>query len=170
MPNTTKHELGERGTPLWAFKRVKEDLIPSLFKDLKNAENDGLEEEQCELIKNILRILVRESVIASPGSNSDSSITEIWEIFEELRETYSGWNDEAETREEREAQLREMKQLRKRVKEIARNAYVEINATINKSSMVSVYQASEQATTTYPQTFVYLSEAVERFQKANSRA
>jgi hypothetical protein len=169
MPVTKEQELGQQGTALWAFKRMKEDLLPSLFEDLNQSVDDGLREEQCDLVKEVLRILVAASTTGIQNSSTSPSITEIWEVLDELREMYFRWNDEAQTAQERKAILSEMKQLKDKISRKTRLSYVEIENGVNKSDMVSVYQASAQITTSYPQTFVNLTKAVEKFQKANSK-
>ncbi|MGI9105821.1 MAG: hypothetical protein ACR2G4_06195 [Pyrinomonadaceae bacterium] len=68
MPQNKTAIAAQRGTPLWAFKRLREDALVMLMNDLVNAQNYGLTDEQCNQVKLALGQVVNCASAIPDGS------------------------------------------------------------------------------------------------------
>jgi hypothetical protein len=163
VSQNTSPQLGQRGTPLWAFNHIRKDFLPSLLKDLKGAEESGLDEELCELLKELLRILVANSATNDPVQ----AITQTWELLDEFREKYGEWNDDSPDPETRRERRQELKKIREKIARKARTFPQELDEHVNKDHIVQLYQRIGDISSQYPDVFSNIAFSVNRFTTRN---
>lgn len=166
-----------KGTSLWAFKKIKEDLIPSLIKDLKAVNATGFEDDDDECCNNIKRLLndLVEVSTNIPEDNSEATtilVREIWEFLDDFRLEYIEWNDNSHTPEERQSRLSRMKEIRQSVKSklTEKDSHrrsigyrEEFNELVDIERLQNIYNIAGEAVKSFPSYFHNLSLSVDNF-------
>jgi hypothetical protein len=61
-------DIGRRGSPSWAFNRLREDALAQLLNDLYSVEDQGLTPEQCKLVADAIAKVVNYATAIPDGS------------------------------------------------------------------------------------------------------
>lgn len=154
---------GQRGTPLWAFNKVRSDFLPSLLRDLKEAEENGWDEHACDLVKEILRQLAADSAMNDPSV----PVTQTWELLDEFREKYIEWNDECQDEECRKERRLSLRAIREKIARKARNYTKDLDQHVDKLTIVGFFSRVGEVSSQHPQLFANTIKSVERFNMRN---
>jgi hypothetical protein len=154
----------ERGTALWAFKRVKEDALPALMDDLLEVQAEGIHNDQCHQIETALGKMVNMATDIPDGSLFRAAI---WEVMQKFEKTYSSWNKPKEATPEaarhRRQELEKLRKLRNKLTKKCRNHGHIISQKLDLRLVEEVYEALGNVVASGPELFRELAGAVARF-------
>jgi hypothetical protein len=159
-------DIIETGTPAWAVKRLTEDGLVSLMDDLVDREKDGLEFEQCEVVKGALQKLANQASQIPDGGILRSPL---FKAMEQFLERYSDWNfhpdPEINPIEYRREALRVLRRQRHKIAKLKRKNYKIMNEELDLLFVVNMYRTLGEIPQALPGMFKGIGRALEDFLK-----
>ena len=152
-------ELGRKGTPVWAFKRYSEGLLPRLLDDLIAAEKKGVTDEECGAIHQSL-----QNGAALAAAIPDGPCFSIRAVAERLVKRHSTWNEvkgcDDSAVEERRACMVKLRRTRHSIARRLRKNGHWINKNLDLKRFREVHGALSKLVEDSPDTFPKLARAL----------
>lgn len=153
-----------KGTSLWALNQFRTDILVSLMDDLVILENQGLSNEQCNLVQTALEIIVNRATALPDYSFFKKSI---WQILQKFEDTYRQWNEitghDTISIEKRRKAIKKMRHFRNRLAtKIRKNQFI-LAKELDLKLIKDFYDAFGELVKTLPAIFKELSKAVSRY-------
>lgn len=169
MAKETSLEVGQYGTPSWAFNRLREDAFVQLMDDLASVQYQGLKPEDCERVK----IALAKAVNCATAIPDGSFFTKpIWQRIKAFEITYHSWNEpkgaDPFAVEHRQKELERLRKLRHKLAKTTRKNLAVLDKELDIKLVEDVYQALSNLVTSAPETFKNVARALERFSKAGA--
>lgn len=169
MAKETSLQIGQHGTPSWAFNRLREDALVQLMDDLAARQYKGLTRDKCDRVKLALAKAVNCATAIPDGSFFTKPI---WKRMKAFEMTYESWNepkgDDAYAVEHRQKELERLRKLRHKLAKTTRKNLAVIDKELDIKLVEDVYEALSNLVTSAPETFKNVARALERFSKAGT--
>jgi hypothetical protein len=155
-----------KGSPLWAFNRLRTDAFVMLMDDLVIAQKKGLNEPQCNQVK----IALAQSTNCATALPDGSAIRRaIWKEMERFEDIYSKWNepkgDEKAKQEHRKKHLRKLRSARHKLsRRVRKNGHI-LSNDLDLGVIDAAYDAIRDLVKLAPDIFQNLSKAIKRLDK-----
>jgi hypothetical protein len=166
MAKKNKLQIGQRGTPSWAYNRLREDALVQLLNDLVVAEKKGLNRKQCDLVKEAMAQMVNAATAIPDGSFFTRPI---WQDIKKFEDTYWSWNDhkveDYYAVEHRRKELERLRKIRHKIAKRARKNLAVLDQELDIQLVKNVYEALGNLVTAAPDIFKNIARAIERFGK-----
>jgi hypothetical protein len=164
MGDVTNVIPAERGTVVWAFKRMKEDALPALMDDLLEVQDSGIRVDQCKSIEIALGKMVNAATSIPDGNLFRAAI---WQVMQNFEKTYSSWNipkgATPEAASHRRQELEALRKLRHKIAKKTRKHGHVLAENLDLRLMEEIYEALGDVVSSGPDIFKELSKAVARF-------
>lgn len=153
-----------RGTVLWGIYSLRADGLSRLLDDLVDLETKGLLQHECKQVQAALTKIAGRAAAVPDGSFWRSQIYREFEVFAEL---YEEWNSREGPSEEaighRKRTLKKLRHQRNKLAtRIRRNQFV-LQNELDLMLVEGMYTALRDLTTSLPEIFKGLAEAVARY-------
>ena len=167
MSKKSEPEITETGTPAWAVKRLTEDGLVSLMDGLVDREKDGLEFEQCEVVKGTLQKLANQASQIPDGGFLRPAL---FKALEQFLDRYGDWNYHPEDPtinpiEYRREALRVLRRQRHKIARLKRKNYKIMNDELDLLFVVNMYRTLGEIPQALPGMFKGIGRALEDFIK-----
>lgn len=161
-------ELGKRGTPHWAFKRLSEGWLPRLHRDLIATEDKGVTEQQCRAVHQSLQELA-----ALAAEIPDGPFFTIRAVTERLARNHLSWNevtgsDSKAINRRRTHRERFGKTRQKIARRLRKNGPV-IDENLDLERLRATHRGLNRLAETWPDTFQNLASVAKEIAKALSK-
>ena len=167
MSKRKSAQVGQQGSPSWAFNRLREDALVQLMNDLSNAQQAGLNKPACDLVKDALAKAVNCATAIPDGSFLTRPV---WKDMRRFEITYHSWNEdktpEPEAIKHRRKELERLRDLRNKIARRTRKNFAVIDKELDIKFVEDVYSAFGNLVTFAPEIFKSLAGALARFSKA----
>jgi hypothetical protein len=164
--NHFSHVDGTRGSILWGFNRFRSDALVQLLNDLVRLEQIGLPDAECQQVKDALIRILKASGNTPATSWLRSFVTRDLEEFANL---YSVWNShagpDAGAARKRGETLKQMQRRRHRLARKIRSNQLILATELDARLIGEIYLALEDLSSSMPEVFKRLSEAVNRYNR-----
>lgn len=164
----TKHrDFAVRGTPVWGLNRFRQYLMAELVDDLEALEKGGLDDAECDHVKDCLGRILAHCRLRSQSGFLEAVLARNLEAF---RNAYIQWNGPRGAEPAAIKQRREyLRQLRKRRVQFSHKIgrhQLELSSELDEPFFRELWDAIAEIANRYPGEFARLSRAVRRVRAA----
>jgi len=160
-------DIGRRGSPSWAFNRLREDALAQLLNDLYSVEDQGLTPEQCKLVADAIAKVVNYATAIPDGSFLSRPI---WVILQKFENAYRNWNEPKgvtpQAIQHRRNHYFRLRKIRHKIARRTRKNLAVIDKELDIKLVEDTYKALGNLVSAGPDIFKNLAKAVSRFTAA----
>jgi hypothetical protein len=155
----------QRGSTGYAINFFRSDILVNLQLDLKRLEKQGIDEEICAKIRELLSALVSAASAEPRGSFWGRAIHE---VLREYERTYKEWNDVKGSDEaamaERDSLLAKLQDIRHKISNVCRQNSHSLSEAHDLQLISAINDALIQVVNSVPSAFTALARSAERFE------
>ena len=161
-----------RGSHLWSYNHYRSRILTSLLNDLIELENEGLDEENCKMVRRSLEYFVNASTSVPKGGFLSGG--PLYKEIESFAATYKEWND-VNGRDEfniqmRRKKVRELRKNRQRISNKIRKLQYELENNLDQKVLHDSYNAIGDIIKLVPGIFKNLSSSYNDYLKKGGKA
>ena len=159
------------GTEIWAFNRFRQDALSQFLKDILALEKTGIEEEDCEKIRDSLQQI---SVDASSIPDGTYFSKAIYCEIDDFRKAYTKWNNVNGSNEiaikDRNIAFEALKKKRHKISKKTRKHQHVLANDLDLKVVDNMYDSFNGLVSLLPNVFNNLGNAVARYHSGKSKA
>jgi hypothetical protein len=154
----------QRRTTGYAINFFRSDILVNLQLDLKRLERNGVDEEVCTKIRELLSALVSAASAEPKGSFWGRAVHEVLRDYEQV---YKRWNDvkgeDPNAIAARDRLLSDLQDIRHKISNVCRQNAHSLSEAHDLELINAINEALTDAIKTVPGTFSALAKSADRF-------
>ena len=157
-----------RGSALWQYNHFRISILTSLLNDITDLENEGMEENICQMVQKSLNYYINASTAVPQGGFLSGG--PLYKEIENFHKIYVEWNgiegkNNPKISAERRKKLSSLKKQRQRITDKVRRLQYELQNNLDQKILHDSYNAIGEMIGVVPNMFKNLSASYKLYKK-----